>query len=93
MDHETLPNKSAGYDSSIEALYDVLNSCHITEIFTSLSHLANGIVYSFVEVTCIDGIQYGLQAYGNEALKLNRIALENIPKEQQLGQELAPMVF
>lgn len=72
--------KSTGYDNSIEALYDVLNSCHVSEISTSLSQLANGIDYSFVEVTCSDGLQYGLQAYGNEALELNRMALENVPR-------------
>jgi hypothetical protein len=55
----------------------------------SLSHLANGIQYSFIEVTCSDGVQYGLQAYGNEALELNRLALENVRKEQQI----APMVI
>ncbi|MGB8084807.1 MAG: hypothetical protein WCF07_00785 [Nitrososphaeraceae archaeon] len=64
-----------------------LSSCHITEISASLSHLSNGIEYSFVEITCDDGIQYGLQAYGKEALELNRIAHENISKEQ-----LAPMI-
>ena len=70
------------YDSSIDALHDLLSLHQITEVSTSLSHLTNGIEYSFVEITCIDGIQYGLQAYGQEALELNRVALENIPKEQ-----------
>jgi hypothetical protein len=70
------------YDSSIDALHDLLSSHQIIEISTSLSHLTNGIEYSFVEITCVDGIQYGLQAYGQEALELNRVALENIPKEQ-----------
>jgi hypothetical protein len=65
------------YDNSIEALCDLLKSYHVTDISTSLSHLANGIQYSFVEVTCSDGIQYGLQAYGDEASELNRIALEH----------------
>ena len=32
-----------GYASSIEALHDLLNSCHITEISASLSHLSNGV--------------------------------------------------
>jgi hypothetical protein len=80
---------STVFSSSIEALGDLLNSSHVTEISTNLSHLVNGIQYSFVEVTCSDGVQYGLQAYGNEALELNRLALENVPKEQQI----APMVI
>jgi hypothetical protein len=49
----------------------------------NLSHLSNGIEYTFVEITCADGIQYGLQAYGKEALELNRVALANISKEQK----------
>jgi hypothetical protein len=68
---------STQYGSSIEALDDLLTSNHVT---TSLSHLTNGIEYSFVEVTCSDGLQYGLQAYGNEAIELNKLAAGNIPK-------------
>lgn len=73
---------SRQYDSSMEALDDVLSSNHITKISTSISHLANGTEYSFVEVTCGNGAQYGLQAYGKEAIELNRMALVNAPKEQ-----------
>jgi hypothetical protein len=68
---ETLQTLSTGYSSSIDALNDLKNSCQITDITTSLLHLANGTEYSFVEVNCSDGTQYGLQAYGNEALELN----------------------
>lgn len=77
MDQETI---STQYGSSIEALDDLLTSNHVTDIPTSLSHLTNGIEYSFVEVTCSDGSQYGLQAYGNEAIELNKLAAGNIPK-------------
>jgi len=83
LDQKTLSTTSTGYASSIEALHDLLSSCHITEISASLSHLSNGVEYSFVEITCDDGVQYGLQAYGKEALELNRIAHENISKEQK----------
>jgi hypothetical protein len=82
LNHEKVPTEFAIYDSSIDALHELLSLYQITEISTSLSHLTNGIEYSFVEITCVDGIQYGLQAYGQEALELNRVALENIPKEQ-----------
>jgi hypothetical protein len=34
----------------------------------------NGIQYFFVEVTCSDGTQYGLQAYGEEANELYKEA-------------------
>ena len=76
MKKETLQTVTTSYSNSIDALNDLLNSGQIAEINSSLSHLANGVVYSFVEITCNDGVQYGLQSYGNEALKLNRIALE-----------------
>jgi hypothetical protein len=82
LNQEKVPTESVVYDSSIDALHDLLSSHQITEVSASLSHLTNGIEYSFVEITCIDGIQYGLQAYGQEALELNRVALENIPKVQ-----------
>lgn len=82
MNQEKGPTESVVYDSSIDALHDLLSSHQITQVSTSLCHLTNGIEYSFVEITCVDGIQYGLQAYGQEALELNRVALENIPKEQ-----------
>jgi hypothetical protein len=81
---QEISQTSIGYGSSLDALYDLQKSCQITEITPSLSHLANGIDYSFVELTCSDGVQYGLQAYGNEALELNRVAfqtLENISRE------------
>ena len=68
LDQKTLSTVSAGYGSSIEALRDLLGSCPITEMSASLSHLSNGVEYSFVEITCDDGIQYGLQSYGKEAL-------------------------
>jgi hypothetical protein len=73
-----------GYGSSIEALHDLQSSNDITDITTSLAVLQNGIEYSFVEVTCSDGIQYGLQPYGNEALALNKAAHEIIPTEQRI---------
>jgi hypothetical protein len=83
-----LNHESVVYDSSIDALHELLSSYQITEISTSLSHLINGIEYSFVEITCSNGIQYGLHAYGQEALELNRVALDNISKKQ-----IPPMVI
>jgi hypothetical protein len=59
---------SISYGSSIDALNVLRSSCQIAEIDSSLSHIANGVAYSFVEVTCTDGTQCGLQADGNEAL-------------------------
>jgi hypothetical protein len=53
------------------------------EYGSSIEALRGLLQYSFVEITCDDGIQYGLQAYGKEALELYRVALENIFKEQK----------
>lgn len=36
--------------------------------------MTNGLKYYFVEVTCSDGIQYGIQAYGDEAEDLYKEA-------------------
>jgi hypothetical protein len=71
---------STQYDSSIEALDGLLATSHVTNISTSFAYLANGMEYSFVEVTCNDGSQFGLQAYGNEAFELNRLAAANVSK-------------
>jgi hypothetical protein len=87
LDQKTLSTTSTQYVSSIHALRDLFSSCQITEIRSSLSRQSNGVEYSYVEITCDDGIQYGLQVYGKEAIDLNRIALENIPKVQ-----ISPMI-
>jgi len=42
----------------------------ITRYSERLRILDNGVEHYFVEVTCEDGIQYGLQAYGEEAIAL-----------------------
>jgi hypothetical protein len=38
--------------------------------------LKNGIEYCLVEVTCDDGEQYGIQAFGGEAVQLHKEALK-----------------
>lgn len=60
---------SSKYDSSAEGLHDLLSSHRITEMSTILSSLAK---CTFVQISCVDGSQYGLQAYGKEALKLHK---------------------
>lgn len=56
-------------------------SCSITQAYHDVFYSANGVAYYFVEVTCNDGIQYGIQAYREEARALykevNRYALYN----------------
>ena len=57
-------------------------SCSITQAYEDIFYSANGAAYYFVEVTCSDGIQYGIQAYGEEARALynevNRYTSSNI---------------
>jgi hypothetical protein len=82
----------ASYGSSIHALKDLLSisstssyKCHISKVSENVSYLINGVEYSFVEVTCNDGIQYGLQAYGDEAIELHKEALKHSSKEKEEG--------
>jgi len=63
-------------------------SCQITKMSNNISYLTNGLKYYCVEVTCSDGIQYGIQAYGEEAVDLYKVAhrffdVEKIIKEEQ----------
>jgi hypothetical protein len=73
------------YQDSIHALTDLIpsesnesssRSCHITKLSHNVSHLENGIEYCLVEVTCDDGEQYGIQAFGREAVQLHEEALK-----------------
>ena len=82
----------ASYSGSIHALKHLLSisstspyKCHLSKVSENVSHLVNGVEYSFVEVTCNDGIQYGLQAYGDEAIELHKEALRHSSKEKEEG--------
>jgi hypothetical protein len=46
--------------------------------------MTNGLKYYFVEVTCSDGIQYGIQAYGDEAEDLYKEAHKYFDYEKKL---------
>ena len=74
----------ASYTNSIHALRELLvpsanlsysSCCSITKISQNISHLSNGIEYCLIEITCDDGIQYGIQACGDEAIELHKEAL------------------
>jgi hypothetical protein len=58
------PNAEEG-DSSKKNVH-----CHITKKSQNICHVINGIEYCSVEVTCDDGSQYGIQAFGDEAIDL-----------------------
>lgn len=48
--------------------------CQITKTSKDILYMRNGIEYCFLEVTCSNGTQFGLQAYGEEAKELYREA-------------------
>ena len=52
----------------------------ITRFPENLQKLNNGVEHYFVEVTCSDGIQYGLQAYGEEAISLYKETMKTLGK-------------
>ena len=73
------------YQDSVHALRELIPSesnksssraCRISKLSHSVSHLKNGIEYCLVEVTCDDGEQYGIQAFGGEAVLLHKEALK-----------------
>lgn len=88
------------YNNSIHALKVLVQpgssersgrSCCITKVSQDVSHLENGIEYCLVEVTCDDGEQYGIQAFGDEAVELHKEALE---QNQPLSEErVIPLVL
>jgi hypothetical protein len=47
----------------------------ITKIPSDLSVLSNGLPYYYVEVTGDDGSQFGIPAFGDEAIRLHNEAL------------------
>jgi hypothetical protein len=51
--------------------------CQITKLISpSSGQLSNGIDYCFVEVTCENGVQYGIPAYGKEAEELYKLGVD-----------------
>jgi hypothetical protein len=62
-------------------------SCQITKMSNNISYLTNGLKYYCVEVTCSDGIQYGIQAYGEEAVDLYNVAHRYFDVEKTIKEE------
>lgn len=87
------------YRNSIDALQDLVQptssqpstrACRITKLTHDASQLENGIEYCLVEVTCDNGEQYGIQAFGEEALELHNEALKH---ERPLPQNEVELVI
>jgi hypothetical protein len=70
------------YNDSTDALKQLvllqIYGGSITKSSGVVSVLTNGMPYFFVEVTCQDGSQYGIPAYGDEAIELHKEAKRNI---------------
>jgi hypothetical protein len=66
------------YNDSTDALRQLLllrlYGGRITGSSSAVSILTNGLPYFFVEVTWEDGSQYGIPAYGEEAIELHKEA-------------------
>lgn len=48
--------------------------CRLIRISKDNVTLGNGMKYCSVEITCSNGIQYGIEAFGEEAIELRRRA-------------------
>jgi hypothetical protein len=96
----------AHHKTSIDALRELLffpsnlshNSCSITKIPQNLSKLSNGSDYCLIEITCDNSIQYGLQAFGEEAVKLHKEATryqieKREEKKEYREQRKTPLVY
>lgn len=53
---------------------------HITMWARTVEPMTNGLEYYFVEVACCDGIVYGIEAYGEEAIALHNETMELLKK-------------
>jgi hypothetical protein len=89
----------AAYVSSLDALRELLTPpsvfghCRITSIPQNMRYMTNGIEYCAVEVTCDGNVQYGIQAYGEEAIELHKEALRLSEKKQIEGKERLPLLL
>jgi hypothetical protein len=89
----------AHHKTSLDALRELLlfpsnlshNSCSITKIHQNVTKLSNGSEYFLIEITCDNSIQYRLQAFGEDAMKLQKEAtwyqMHSLQKENEKREE------
>jgi len=53
--------------SELQPRQPLMSTCRLTLIPPEITYFSNGVEYYYVEVTCDDGKQYAIQAYGEEA--------------------------
>jgi hypothetical protein len=88
------------YNNSVDALRRLLSTgrsspsspCRITKIPQDILHMTNGIEYCAVEITCDDATQYGIQAYGEEAVELHKEAFRQYALEKE-GRKDMPLAY
>ena len=74
------PGKNKNNNNTVSSRKDNLSSssssslCSIVKVPSRILYLGNGEEYYHVELSCNDGIEYGIQAYGDEAKALYREA-------------------
>ncbi len=87
------------YASAAEALSKLLSGeeegeglvCEITSMPRSMRLIGNGIKYFSVQVTCSNGVQYGIPAYGDEAEELYSLATETEQRRKKVP--VSPLVL
>ena len=88
------------YQDSVQALRELIRPSvegrvgienkdytHFSITRTSLSYMRNGLKHYFVEVTCDDKKQYGIEAYGDEADELYKYVHRLIMSEKTVGEQ------
>jgi hypothetical protein len=79
------------YNNSVDALRRLLSTDQ-SSYYQDVLHMTNGIEYCAVEITRDDGTQYGIEAYGEEAIKLHKEALRHYMLEKEGSKEM-PLVY
>ena len=75
MQSSLMTNEETTSDSSRQLRLLQSRGGRITKIPSGLSVLSNGLPYYYVEVTGDNGSQFGIPAYGDEAIRLHNEAI------------------
>jgi hypothetical protein len=63
----------------------------ITRYSDTSTTMKNGIEYYYVEITSKDGIQYGIQVFGEEAIALYNITMKIIQDTKDMDDHKVPL--
>ena len=79
------------YNNSVDTLRRLLSTDQ-SSYRQDILHMTNGIEYCAVGITPDDRTQYGIQAYGEEAIELYKEALRRYVLEKERRQGM-PLVY